>query len=99
MYIEHIEHARNARENTRMASLSILNASGDTTVSWDERAFAEGEAAAQAAVAEAERLFAEARAAGGEAFRVQAGALAERITTLDPRSHTDVMVVPRMVGG
>jgi hypothetical protein len=82
-----------------MASLSILNASGDTTVSWDECAFAAGEAAAQAAVAEAERLFAEARAAGGEAFRVQAGALAERVSTLEPRTQTDVVIVPRMVGG
>lgn len=82
-----------------MASLSILNASGDTTVTWDERAFAAGEAAAQAAVAEAERLFAEARAAGGEAFRVQAGALAERVSVLEPRTSTDVVIVPRMVGG
>jgi hypothetical protein len=99
MYIEDIEHARSPRENTRMASLSILNASGDTTVIWDEGAFAAGEAAAQAAVAEAERLFAEARAAGGEAFRVRAGALAERVTTLEPATSTEVVVVPRMVGG
>ncbi len=82
-----------------MASLSILNASGDTTVTWDERAFAAGEATAQAAVAEAERLFAEARSAGGEAFRVQAGALAERVTRLEPASGTEVVIVPRMVGG
>jgi hypothetical protein len=82
-----------------MASLSILNAGGDTTVTWDERAFAAGDAAAQAAVAEAERLFAEARAAGGEAFRVQSGALAERISTLQPASADEVLVVPRMVGG
>jgi hypothetical protein len=99
MYIEDIEHARSPRENTWMASLSILNASGDTTVTWDEHAFAAGEAAAQAAVAEAERLFAEARAAGGEAFRVQAGALAERVSVLEPRTSTDVVIVPRMVGG
>ena len=82
-----------------MASLSILNASGDTTVTWDEHAFAQGDPTAQAAVAEAERLFAEARAAGSEAFRVQSGALAERLTTLDPRVAADVVIVPRMVGG
>lgn len=82
-----------------MASLSVLNASGDTTIKWDERAFAAGDSEAQAAVAEAERLFAEARAAGGEAFRVQAGSLAQRVATLDPNASDDVMIVPRMVGG
>ena len=82
-----------------MASLSILNASGDTTIRWDEHAFAAGNSEAQAAVAEAERLFAEARAAGGEAFRVQAGSLAQRVATLEPTAGDDIMVVPRMVGG
>jgi hypothetical protein len=82
-----------------MASLSILNGRGDTDVTWDEQAFAAGEPEAQAAVAEAERLFAEARAAGGEAFRVRAGQPAQRITTLEPASSEDVFIVPRMVGG
>ena len=82
-----------------MASLSILNAGGDTTIRWDERAFAAGDPEAQAAVAEAERLFAQARAAGGEAFRVQAGRLALRVVTLEPAASEEVLVVPRMVGG
>ena len=82
-----------------MASVSVLNASGDTTVTWDERAYALGDNAAQAAVVEAERLFAEARAAGGEAFRVQAGALAERVSVLRPAESDEVVIVPRMVGG
>ncbi|MBV8713710.1 MAG: hypothetical protein JO020_00865 [Chloroflexi bacterium] len=82
-----------------MASLSILNASGDTTVRWDERAFAAGEPEALAAVAEAERLFADARAAGGEAFRLQDGSLAQRVTTLEPTADDQILVVPRMVGG
>jgi hypothetical protein len=82
-----------------MASLSILNASGDSTIRWDERAFAAGDPEAHAAVAEAERLFAEARAAGGEAFRVQAGSIAQRVATLDPTAEDDILVVPRMVGG
>src|ERR1051326_7002562 len=94
-----IEHGRGPRENRRMASLSILNASGDSTIRWDERAFAAGDPEAQAAVTEAERLFAEARAAGGEAFRLQAGSLAHRVATLDPTAGDDVLVVPRMVGG
>jgi len=50
-------------------------------------------------VAEAERVFAEARAAGGEAFRVQAGALAERVSTLRPAESEEVLILPRMVGG
>ena len=80
-----------------MPSLSILNASGDTTIAWDEEAYAAGDPAAQAAVAEAERLFAEARADGAEAFRVRSGALAQRVSTLDVAD--DVLVIPRMVGG
>jgi hypothetical protein len=82
-----------------MASLSILNASGDTTVRWDEHAFAAGQAEACAAVAEAQRLFAEARAGGSEAFRVRSGELAQRVVRLDPTAAEDVLIVPRMVGG
>jgi hypothetical protein len=82
-----------------MASLSILNASGDTRITWDERAVTDGDAAALQAVAEAERLFAAARAAGGEAFRLQAGAVAERVTVLEPTRDQEVLVIPRMVGG
>lgn len=82
-----------------MASISVLNASGDTTITWDQSAYAVGDDTAAAAVAEAERLFADARAAGGEAFRVQAGTLAERVTVLRPDTDEDVLIVPRMVGG
>ena len=82
-----------------MASLSVLNASGDTTVKWNERAFAEGNPEAQAAVAEAERLFAEARARVAEAFLLRQGEVAARVTTLNPASDEDVVIIPRMVGG
>jgi hypothetical protein len=82
-----------------MPSLRILNASGDTCVTWDERAYEVGDPEAVAAVREAERLFEAARAAGGEAFRVQAGAPAERLTRLVPTMTDDVLVIPRMVGG
>jgi 4-hydroxyphenylpyruvate dioxygenase-like putative hemolysin len=82
-----------------MASLTILNASGDTTIEWNEAQYAAGDPAAAAAVAEAERLFAEARAAGAEAFRVRTGELAQRVTTLEPATGEDVMIIPRMVGG
>ena len=82
-----------------MASLRILNASGDTRLSWDETAYAAGDPDALAAVREAERVFEEARAAGGEAFRVEAGAPAERVTRLSPALSEDVLIIPRMVGG
>jgi hypothetical protein len=82
-----------------MASLSILNARGDTTIRWDEGAFATGDPETLAAVAEAERLFAEARAAGGVAFRVEAGSLAQRVTALAPGAAEEIVIVPRMVGG
>ena len=99
MYIGTLNTVAPRGENTQMASLSVLNASGDTTVTWDEDAYALGDATAAAAVAEAERLFAEARDAGGQAFRIQAGALAERVTTLQPATAEDVIILPRMVGG
>jgi hypothetical protein len=80
-----------------MASLTVLNARGDAHISWDERALAQGDAAAQAAIAEAERLFAETRAHGAEAFVVRQGLLARRAATLE--RDEDVVVIPRMVGG
>jgi hypothetical protein len=82
-----------------MSALRILNASGDTCINWDETAYAAGDPEAVAAVQEAERLFETARAAGGEAFRVQAGAPAQRATRLEPARTEDVLVIPPMVGG
>jgi hypothetical protein len=80
-----------------MASLTVLNAGGDTQVTWDDRALADGDADALNAVAEAERLFAAARAAGAEAFVVRQGSLARRVTTLE--RDQDMVIIPRMVGG
>ena len=58
-----------------------------------------GRAAAGRAGDEAVTAVAEIRAAGGEAFRVHSGKLAQRITTLEPLRDDDVVIVPRMVGG
>ncbi len=82
-----------------MPALRILNAQGDTCVNWDETLYAEGDAEQVAAVREAERLFAAARAAGGTAFRVRPGVPAERITRLEPSMGDDVLIIPPMVGG
>ena len=82
-----------------MPALRILNAQGDTCVRWDETLYAAGDAEQVAAVREAERLFAAARAAGAAAFRVRPGVPAERITRLEPTLPDDVLVVPPMAGG
>jgi hypothetical protein len=82
-----------------MPALRILNAEGDTCVRWDETLYAAGDAEQVAAVMEAERLFAAARAAGGTAFRVHPGAPAERVTRLDPTSADEVLIIPPMTGG
>jgi regulator of protease activity HflC (stomatin/prohibitin superfamily) len=82
-----------------MASLTILNAAGDARIMWDQRALAEGDLEAQAALAEAERLFAESRARGAEAFVVRQGDLAQRVATLNPACDDDIVMIPRMVGG
>jgi hypothetical protein len=82
-----------------MPSLRILNASGDTCVTWNTDAYAAGDPEALAAVEEAERLLAAGRAAGGEAFVVEQGAPARRLTRLEPRLDQDVVLIPPMVGG
>ena len=82
-----------------MASLRILNASGDTCITWDTEAYAAGDPDAVAAVEEAERLFAAARAAGGEAFVVKEGVPARRLSRLEPGLEDDVLLIPPMVGG
>jgi hypothetical protein len=79
-------------------TLHVLNGSGDTRVSWDRVRLAAGDPEAQAAVAEAERIFARARASGAQAFRLQPNAPAERLTAFDANA-TEVVLIPPMVGG
>ena len=82
-----------------MPSLRILNATGDTCITWQAEAYSAGDVEAVAAVEEAERLFAAGRAAGGEAFVVEEGAPARRLSRLEPTREEDVLLIPRMVGG
>jgi hypothetical protein len=81
-----------------MASLRVLNRSGDLKISWNPADVARGDPEALAAVREAERIFAHERAQGSMAFRVRQGAPAERLTTLDPLAEETVMIPP-MAGG
>ena len=78
--------------------IRVLDATGDTSVQWDRERLASGDPEALAAVAEAERLFAEARAKGAQAFRVGADEPPQRLERFDPQAK-ETLVIPPMVGG
>ncbi len=80
-----------------MGVLRVINSGGDKRVKWSTM-LAKDELEAGAAVKEAERIFVEARARGGTAFRVVPGQPAERIEVFDPDAET-IVVVPRVAGG
>jgi hypothetical protein len=82
----------------RVSVLRILNGSGDTSISWDPDRLAASDPEAEAAVHEAERLFAEARANGAVAFRIDADRAATRLKEFDATAE-EILVVPAMVGG
>jgi hypothetical protein len=65
---------------------------------WDQTAVLTGELEAQAAVREAERIFAEQRARGATAVRVRPDRPAERIEKFDPEAE-QILMIPRVVGG
>jgi hypothetical protein len=81
-----------------MATLLILSARGDTAYRWDAERAATGDAEAQAAVREAERIFREHRGRGATAFRVVADRPAERIDDFEPKAE-QIVIVPRIAGG
>jgi hypothetical protein len=85
-------------EEQIMATLRVLNGSGDRQITWSTQGLAEGDAEAQAAVREAERIFVRERELGGTAFHVRRGVPAERIDAFDPRAEETVVIAP-MVGG
>jgi hypothetical protein len=82
-----------------MATLCVLNGSGDHRISWSTADLAQGDPEAQAAVREAERIFARERARGAVAFRVGPGARAERLEALDPLADEQTVLIPPVVGG
>ena len=82
----------------RVAVLRILNGSGDSSISWDPDRLAASDPEAEAAVREAERLFAQARANGAVAFKINANQPATRLTEFD-RTAEEILIVPAMVGG
>ena len=81
-----------------MAVMRILSARGDTVVEWDSEKVETSDPEALAAVREAERVFAEQRARGATAFKVEPGRSAVRIDEFDPKVQ-QMVIVPRVAGG
>ncbi len=81
-----------------MGMLRVMSRRGDDRLSWDGQKVLAGDVEATAAVREAERIFAQERAKGATAFRVESGKPVERIEQFDATAEQIVMV-PRVVGG
>jgi hypothetical protein len=78
--------------------LRVMSRRGDDRVTWDEQKVLVGDPEATAAIREAERIFAQERAKGATAFKVETGKPAERIEQFD-RTAEQIIMVPRVVGG
>jgi len=76
--------------------LRVMSRRGDDRVTWDEQK--EGDPEATAAIREAERIFAQERAKGASAFRLDPGKPAQRIEDFDQTAE-QIVLVPRVVGG
>ena len=81
-----------------MGMLRVMSRRGDDRLTWDQQQFQAGNPEAMAAVREAERIFAQERAKGATAFRVEAGKPVQRLEHFDATAEQIVMV-PRVVGG
>lgn len=78
--------------------LRVMSRRGDDRLTWDGQKIQAGDSEAIAAVREAERIFAQERAKGATAFRVETGKPIQRIEKFDATAEQIVMV-PRVVGG
>jgi hypothetical protein len=83
---------------TTVGMLRVMSRRGDDRLTWDEQKVVAGDLEAIAAVREAERIFAQERAKGSTAFRVEPGKPIQRIDQFDATAEQIVMV-PRVVGG
>ncbi len=81
-----------------MGMLRVISKRGDDCVQWNEQDAQAGDAEALAAIREAERIFAQERARGATAYRVEVDKPVERIEQFDP-SAEQIILVPRVVGG
>ena len=83
---------------TTVGMLRIMSRRGDDRVTWDQQKLQVGDPEAMAAIREAERIFAQERAKGATAFRIDPGKPAQRIDTFDETAE-QIVLVPRVVGG
>lgn len=81
-----------------MSKLHLLSKHGDIQVEWDPKKAEIGDPEALAAIEEAERILAEARAEGATAFIVREGGQSQVLEGFD-RTAEQIVVVPRIVGG
>jgi len=83
---------------TTVGMLRVMSRRGDDRVTWDQQKVLAKDSEALAAVREAERIFAQERAKGATAFRIDQGKPAERIDHFDHTAE-QIVLVPRVVGG
>ncbi len=81
-----------------MGMLRVMSRRGDDKVAWDVVKAEVGDPEAIAAVREAERIFAQERARGATAFKVETGQPPQRIEQFDQTAE-QILMVPRVVGG
>jgi hypothetical protein len=81
-----------------MGLLRVISKHGDESVHWNEQDALIGDAEANAAIQEAERIFAHERARGATAYRLEAGKPVERLEQFDLQAAQFIMV-PRVAGG
>jgi hypothetical protein len=78
--------------------LRIMSRRGDDRIVWDHTLVEIGDPEAEAAVREAARIFAEQRARGATAFKVESGKPGQVIQTFDATAE-QIVLVPRVIGG
>ena len=81
-----------------MGMLRVISKRGDDRVQWNEQDALAGDAEANAAIREAERIFARERARGATAYRLEEGKPVERLEQFDPKA-SQIIMVPRVAGG
>ena len=81
-----------------MGLLRVISKRGDDRVYWNEQEALAGDAEANAAIQEAERIFARERARGATAYRLEAGKPVERLEQFDSKAG-QIIMVPRVAGG
>ncbi len=81
-----------------MGMLRVISKRGDERMLWNEQDALAGDPEAIAAIREAERIFADERARGATAFRLDPGKPVERLEQFDPQAE-QIILVPRVVGG